>query len=174
MGYRSRSRSQMSMGGTRRRRRSEVSLLKMDANSSLKLPKGYKYRPRGRLPTFGSRAKVWHGNALKTTGGLFRRDLIKNKWGRIVSSKKHSRGKKLPASHPFRKYMARKGEFGTHMRFCKSNNIHRPWREGVRTKGSVRCKHPGGKTKMRRAFEKVLKSTSGGMGAEGPYSPDVF
>jgi hypothetical protein len=36
----------------------------------------------------GSRASVYHGAALKTAGGLRRKDLYKNKRGRIVSMKK--------------------------------------------------------------------------------------
>jgi len=37
----------------------------------------------------GSRRQVWNGSAEKTPGGLTKSDLIKNKYGRIVSSKKH-------------------------------------------------------------------------------------
>ena len=36
----------------------------------------------------GSRAEVYHGNARQTSGGLTKKDLIKNKAGRIVSKKK--------------------------------------------------------------------------------------
>ncbi|BCV07117.1 MAG: hypothetical protein Ct9H90mV1_0840 [Prasinovirus sp.] len=35
--------------------------------------------------TFGSRAEVWHGVALKTTGGLEKKDLTQDKYGKIVS-----------------------------------------------------------------------------------------
>ena len=44
--------------------------------------------------TFGSRAEVFHGNATKTSGGLTKKDLIKNKHGEIVSRKKHLTAKK--------------------------------------------------------------------------------
>jgi len=37
----------------------------------------------------GSRAQVWHGTALKTSGGLTKSNLFQNKDGRIVSKKKH-------------------------------------------------------------------------------------
>ena len=37
----------------------------------------------------GSRRQVWNGTAEKTPGGLTKDDLLKNKHGRIVSSKKH-------------------------------------------------------------------------------------
>ena len=59
----------------------------------------------------GSRASVWHKNAYKTTGGLTKKNLLKNKNGRIVSSKKHasaSREKRL-LKHG---YGTRKGKFG--------------------------------------------------------------
>ena len=42
----------------------------------------------------GSRAQVWHGTAYKTSGGLVKKDLLQNKHGRIVSSKKHFTEKK--------------------------------------------------------------------------------
>jgi len=42
----------------------------------------------------GSRAEVWHGNAKKTSGGLTKSHLMKNKSGRIVSRKKHFSAKK--------------------------------------------------------------------------------
>jgi hypothetical protein len=35
--------------------------------------------------TFGSRAEVWHGVALKTTGGLEKKELTQDKYGKIVS-----------------------------------------------------------------------------------------
>ena len=36
----------------------------------------------------GSRSEVYHGNAQKTSGGLTKNDLVKNKFGYIVSRKK--------------------------------------------------------------------------------------
>jgi len=44
--------------------------------------------------TVGSRAEVWHGTAKKTAGGLTKKDLKKNKRGRIVSKKMSNRAKK--------------------------------------------------------------------------------
>lgn len=41
----------------------------------------------------GSKAQVFHGNALKTSGGLKKDDLMMNKRGRIVSRKKSALGK---------------------------------------------------------------------------------
>ena len=37
------------------------------------------------MQTFGSRSEVWHGVALKTTGGLEKKDLTQDKYGRILS-----------------------------------------------------------------------------------------
>ena len=50
----------------------------------------------------GSRAEVYHGTAFRTTGGLEKKDLTKNKQGRIVSLKK-SRGSKNPDLNPLLK-----------------------------------------------------------------------
>lgn len=61
--------------------------------------------------TFGSRAEVWHGNAKKTTGGLSKNDLIKNKHGEIVSKKKHHTAKKEKRLEKAG-YFTQKGKFG--------------------------------------------------------------
>jgi len=42
----------------------------------------------------GSRQQVWNKTAFKTEGLLTRDQLIMNKWGRIVSKKKHATAKK--------------------------------------------------------------------------------
>ena len=67
----------------------------------------------------GSRAEVFHGNALMTTGGLTKKDLVMNKHGRIVSAKK-VRQSKDPELNPLlkldllakRKSSKRPGVFG--------------------------------------------------------------
>jgi len=61
--------------------------------------------------TFGSRAEVWHGNAKKTTGGLSKNDLMKNKHGEIVSKKKHHTAKKEKRLEKAG-YFTQKGKFG--------------------------------------------------------------
>lgn len=53
----------------------------MEGGSSRKTRKVQKY---------GSRAKVMHGGAEKTTGGLTKEDLMYNGKGRIVSKKRHA------------------------------------------------------------------------------------
>jgi len=61
--------------------------------------------------TIGSRAQVWHGTAKKTSGGLTKSDLMKNKSGRIVSRAKHNTAKKEMrlVKHG---YGTKKGKFG--------------------------------------------------------------
>jgi len=41
-----------------------------------------------KVSRYGSRAKVWHGGAEMTSGGLRKDDLEKNRYGRIVSKKR--------------------------------------------------------------------------------------
>ena len=41
----------------------------------------------------GSRRKVWNGTAQKTPGGLTRKDLTQNMYGRIVSRKRAARAR---------------------------------------------------------------------------------
>lgn len=59
----------------------------------------------------GSRAQVYNGTAYKTPGGLTKSDLIMNKWGRIVSAKKHRTAKKEKRLQKYG-YFAQKGKFG--------------------------------------------------------------
>jgi|TARA_B110000114_G_C15048931_1_gene380386 hypothetical protein len=61
--------------------------------------------------TFGSRAEVFHRTAKKTTGGLLKKDLVKNKHGEIVSKKKHMTAKKEKRLEKHG-YFAKKGKFG--------------------------------------------------------------
>ena len=37
------------------------------------------------MQTFGSRAEVFHGTAMKTTGGLMKKNLEQDKYGKIIS-----------------------------------------------------------------------------------------
>jgi len=61
--------------------------------------------------TFGSKAQVWHGTAKKTSGDLTKKDLMKNKHGRIISKRKHALGKKSIKHLRKLGYIAKKGEF---------------------------------------------------------------
>jgi len=59
----------------------------------------------------GSREKVHNGTAYKTSGGLTKSELMMNKWGRIVSAKKHRTAKKEKRLEKAG-YFAKKGKFG--------------------------------------------------------------
>jgi hypothetical protein len=63
------------------------------------------------MQTIGTRAQVWHGTAKKTSGGLTKTHLMKNKHGRIVSRKKHASGKKTIKHLRKLGYVAKKGHF---------------------------------------------------------------
>lgn len=59
----------------------------------------------------GSRREVFNGTAKKTTGGLEKTDLFYNKYGRIVSKKKHFTAKKEKRLQKYG-WTAKKGKFG--------------------------------------------------------------
>lgn len=59
----------------------------------------------------GSRAEVFHGTAHKTTGGLIKSHLKKNKHGRIVSLRKHKSAKRERRLEKHG-WTAKKGKFG--------------------------------------------------------------
>ena len=77
------------------------------------------------MKTFGSRAEVFHGTAKKTSGGLEKSALIKNKHGEIVSRKKHMTAKKEKRLEKYG-FFTQKGKFG----FVK--------RDGKKSKSSKR------------------------------------
>ena len=60
----------------------------------------------------GSRAQVWNRTAYKTSGALTRSHLMRNKWGRIVSAKKHRTSKKEKRLQKSG-YFTVKGKFGS-------------------------------------------------------------
>lgn len=69
----------------------------------------------------GSRAEVFHGTAKKTSGGLMKKDLVKNKHGEIVSKKKHMTAKKEKRLEKHG-YFAKKGKFGYVKKDVKSKS----------------------------------------------------
>ena len=72
------------------------------------------------METFGSRAQVMHGTAMKTSGGLTKKNLRKNKHGRIVSVKASKSAKKNKNLGSFK---AKKGDpFGPNKREKKSKS----------------------------------------------------
>ena len=62
------------------------------------------------MKTVGSRAQVWNGNAMKTSGGLTKKDLFKKK-GRI-RSRRASRSAKRNQNLKNAGWTFKKGEFG--------------------------------------------------------------
>lgn len=66
----------------------------------------------------GSRVQVHNKTAYKTAGGLTKNDLILNKWGRIVSAKKHRSAKKEKRLQKLG-FFATKGKFGVEKRTVK-------------------------------------------------------
>ena len=64
-----------------------------------------------KIPAVGSKAAVFHGSALHTSGNLYKKDLMKTKAGRIVSKKKHLLGKKSIKHLRALGYIAKKGKF---------------------------------------------------------------
>ena len=99
----------------------------------------------------GTRAQVWHGTAYKTTGGLTKNDLMKNKSGRIVSKAKHNtakREKRLVKAG----FLTKKGQFG----FIKDG---KSMRKGRGRKGSRK-----GSRKMRGGMSALSPSSYDGAG----------
>jgi hypothetical protein len=63
-----------------------------------------------KIKATGSKAEVFHGTAKHTSGGLFKKDLMKHK-GRIISRKKHAAGKKAIKHLRSLGYIAKRGTF---------------------------------------------------------------
>ncbi len=59
----------------------------------------------------GTKAEVYHGTAKHTSGGLFKKHLMKTRAGRIVSKKKHAAGKKAIKTLRKLGFIAKKGKF---------------------------------------------------------------
>lgn len=68
----------------------------------------------------GSRAQVWNRTAYKTSGSLTRSHLMRNKWGRIVSAKKHRTAKKEKRLQKSG-YFTVKGKFGAVKKETRKN-----------------------------------------------------
>jgi hypothetical protein len=65
----------------------------------------------GHMMTTGSKAQVFHGTAHHTKGGLTRKDLMKNKRGKIVSRKQAKAGKKAYSRLVKAGFKPKKGTF---------------------------------------------------------------
>ena len=86
------------------------------------------------MQTTGTRAQVWHGTAKKTSGGLTKNHLMKNKHGRIVSKRKHASGKKTIKNLKKLGYVAKKGHFKL---FHKGHKGHKKMKGGMALGGQL-------------------------------------
>ena len=93
-----------------------------------------------KIPTIGSRAKVMHGNAKKTSGGLTKDKLKYNKQGKIVSKLASKRAKE--SNNLVRAgWVTKKGVFGvTHCDEAHAGHLH-VTRESLKTNNPVLHKH---------------------------------
>jgi hypothetical protein len=92
--------------------------------------------------TIGSRAQVWHNNADHTSGGLTKNDLVMNKRGRIVSSKKRKTAKKEKRLEKAG-FFTKKGVFGI-VGLTKRRNNKRSMKMRKRLTGgtlTMQCKN---------------------------------
>ena len=102
----------------------------------------------------GSRAQVWNGTAQKTSygrAGLKKSDLLMNKWGRIVSKRKHKTGKKSGLKRLHAKgYFTKKGKFGVFKKKGKTAKKRRKSKRCRHKSGPKKGKYKKCKTKKRR------------------------
>lgn len=91
----------------------------------------------------GSRVQVWNGTAQKTgygKKGLSKSGLIRNKWGRIVSRKKHMKGKKSGLKRLHAKgWFVQKGKFGATQKKGKNTSA-----KGKKRRKTKRCRNARG------------------------------
>jgi hypothetical protein len=116
----------------------------------------------------GSRAEVWHGSAKKTSGGLTKSHLMKNKSGRIVSKKKHFSAKKdnrlVKAG-----FKTKKGHFG----FIKSGSKKRG--HGKKMRGGMAHNISNASDYNHSSIDVQMRAGRGGepiMNGGSPYGSD--
>jgi len=81
---------------------------------------------------FGSRQQVFTGTAYKTRGELVKSDFLMNKWGRIVSKKKHATAKKERRLEKHG-YFAKKGGFGYVKKTIKNQRPSNKTRKSIQS-----------------------------------------
>lgn len=89
-----------------------------------------------KVKRLGSRSEVYHGNAQKTSGGLTKNDLVKNKFGYIVSRKKSSMARQKKFNPLLANgLLVKKGsrEFGVEQMRRNSNNKKKSKKQKNRT-----------------------------------------
>lgn len=115
---------------------------------------------------FGSREKVWNGTAYKTAGELTRKDLVMNKWNRIVSAKKHKTAKKEKRLERYG-YYAEKGKFGYVKKTAKGGKRKRTAKK--RGGASTAAEYPAAYGGVEKA---VATDTAIATDAEAPVKAD--
>ena len=65
-----------------------------------------------KIKAVGSKLEVWKGKAKHTSGGLIKKNLMKNKRGKVISIKKHAAGLKAMKRLKKLGYTTKKGQFG--------------------------------------------------------------
>ena len=96
----------------------------------------------------GSKAQVWNKTAKKTSGGLTRNKLMRNKRGRIVSRRKHHLGKTKGLKRlKSLGFFTKKGQFGV-FRKDGQKTKKRGRKRGRKRKTKKRvCRHKSGPKK---------------------------
>ena len=89
--------------------------------------------------TVGTKAEVYHSTAVRTSGGLKKKDLMMTSKGRIVSRKKHAAGKKAIKRLFALGYKPTKGRFSL-------------MRKSMAKKSSRRTRKRGGNADLAEAF----------------------
>jgi hypothetical protein len=122
--------------------------------------------------TLGSKAQVWHGTAKKTSGGLTKSHLMKNKHGHIVSKKQHKRGKSA-IKHLFK--LGFKPKKGTFKAFRKGHKGSKKMRGGTGSAvGIGNLGAPLDRALVAAGGSRRRRSMSGGMAYGGPLSPLAY
>lgn len=110
------------------------------------------------IKTVGSKAEVFHGTCLRTSGHLYKKDLMKHK-GRIISRKKHLLGKKA-IKHLFDKgYKPKKGTF----KLFRKGDAKKSEKKSTKKRSTRRrsTRRRGGSTAALGATGAALKETLG-------------
>jgi len=88
-----------------------------------------------KIKTVGSKAEVYHGSAVHTSGGLKKHQLMMTKRGRIVSKKQHMAGKKAVKRLFAAGYKPKKGTFKLFHKSAAKKSVSRKRRSTRRRRG---------------------------------------
>lgn len=110
------------------------------------------------IPTFGSRAQVWHGSCKKTRSGLTKKDLMMRK-GRVISKKQHAAGKKAIKYLFAAGYKPKKGTF----KLFRKGDAKKSEKKSTKKRSTRRrsTRRRGGSTAALGATGAALKETLG-------------